>query len=177
MQVTKKQLPGFVITKSPNKTVYNLGDTLDLTGLELTLVHDYLNKEVITTGYTVSGYNSNLSGNQTITITYGSYTATFTVVIYTETEGINNGHTYYLMNKQSGKFLDIYADGTVNRTKVQQYHFANCLTEQWKVTYVGNGYYRLQVMHTDNRYLDATYNPINNTVAQIYEYVVCDEQL
>jgi len=82
------------------------------------------------------------------------------------------------MNKQSSKYLDIYCNGTENRSKVQQYYFINgCLTEQWKVTYVGNGDYRLQVMHANNMYLDATANPGNNSWMEIYEYYVCDEQL
>lgn len=106
------------ITKLPTKTTYNLCDALDLTGLEVSLVDNLSNKQVITTGYTVSGYNPRKSGNQTITVTYGSYTATFTVNVIMYGNEITNigdtAETYNYYGKYSVSNGVVYATRTVN---------------------------------------------------------------
>ena len=66
------------------KTKYQQGEQLDLTGLVVTAVYsDGTTKEIPygEGGYTVSGYDANKVGKQTITITYGGKTAEFEVTV------------------------------------------------------------------------------------------------
>ena len=64
------------------KTVYALGEPLDLSGLIVEAVNGLDQKTPITSDvYSVSGYNANISGLQTITITYGEFTETLIVYV------------------------------------------------------------------------------------------------
>ena len=75
------ELTGIEIAKAPNKTTYNTGDKLDTTGLVLTLKYNNGTTGTTDTGYTVSGYDTNTAGEQTITVTYQGFTATFKVTL------------------------------------------------------------------------------------------------
>ena len=77
----------------PTKVEYVQGEQLDLTGLVVTAVYsDGTTKEISygEGGYTVSGYDANKVGKQTITIIYGGKTAEFEV---TGREEADNGST------------------------------------------------------------------------------------
>lgn len=66
----------------PTKTEYQLGEELDLTGLEVLLVAE--DESYITlnnTQYTVSGFSSSVSGEKTVTISTLGLEATFTVTV------------------------------------------------------------------------------------------------
>ena len=75
------ELTGIEIAKQPNKTTFNTGDELDTTGLVLTLKYNNGTTGITDTGYTVSGYDTNTAGEQTITVTYQGFTATFKVTL------------------------------------------------------------------------------------------------
>ena len=75
------ELTGIEIAKAPNKTTFNTGDELDTTGLVLTLKYNNGTTGTTDTGYTVSGYEKNTAGEQTITVTYQGFTATFKVTL------------------------------------------------------------------------------------------------
>lgn len=64
----------------PNKTNYYIGESLNLYGL---IVRD--NNNNLVNGYTIDGFESNKSGEQTITVEYatgyGTFTDTFTVTV------------------------------------------------------------------------------------------------
>ncbi len=83
------EIIGIEITKLPTKTEYEVGDALDLTGIEVTVKYSDESEQVIATGYTNSGYNGSQEGTCTITIRYRGFTDTFTVhvtqVTYTVT--------------------------------------------------------------------------------------------
>lgn len=73
---------GIVVTSAPVKTQYEAGEELDLTGLEVSA--QLLGGEIVKLDadeYKVTGYDKNKSGTQTITVTYGDFTATFTVTV------------------------------------------------------------------------------------------------
>jgi len=74
------KVTGIVIDTLPVKTVYNRGESLDLTGLVVTANYTDGSSAVIT-DYTVSGYNALKYDAQTITVTYKEFTATFTVTV------------------------------------------------------------------------------------------------
>ncbi len=63
----------------PTKTSYALGEELDLDGMVAKL--NYSDKSVGTTAYTVSGYDKTKVGKQTVTVSYGDYSANFDVTV------------------------------------------------------------------------------------------------
>ena len=69
------------VSKVPAKTTYFVGDTLDTTGLELTLSYNNGTTEKVINGYTVSGFNSSTAGIKVVTVEYKGKTATFTVEV------------------------------------------------------------------------------------------------
>jgi hypothetical protein len=73
-------LEGINIATAPNKTNYIVGEKLDTTGLKV-MANYSDNSSSAVTDYTVTGFNSNSAGQQTITVTYKDITATFTVTV------------------------------------------------------------------------------------------------
>ena len=73
------------VTKLPAKLVYEKGESLNLTGGELTVVYTdstlYPNGKVTLADGMVSGYQANALGVQTLTVTHGDKTAIFTVMV------------------------------------------------------------------------------------------------
>lgn len=63
----------------PTKTSYALGEELNLDGIVAKL--NYSDKSVGTTAYTVSGYDKTKVGKQTVTVSYGDYSANFDVTV------------------------------------------------------------------------------------------------
>jgi hypothetical protein len=64
----------------PQKTEYNINEELDLTGLVISTSYDGFEVDTVT-GYTVTGYNPNQTGEQTITVTYKNQSADFTITV------------------------------------------------------------------------------------------------
>ena len=64
---------------SPVKTVYEIGESLDLTGLSVTAISPTLAREV--TGYTVSDVDLSAAGMKTVTVTFGGKSASFQVYV------------------------------------------------------------------------------------------------
>jgi hypothetical protein len=68
------------VTNAPTKTEYAIGDTIDLTGMTVTVVYKDGSTGTLTiTAGNISGFDSSTAGNKTVTVTYGGKTATFTV--------------------------------------------------------------------------------------------------
>ena len=70
----------------PVKTTYYVGEAIDLTGMLVTAHYSGGISKVIETGYTTEGYDSSLSGEQTITVTYNGKTSFFTVDVVTASD-------------------------------------------------------------------------------------------
>ena len=69
-----------ITVSGPNKTEYEIGDELDLTGLVVTAHYSDRNEKVLSAGdYEVSGFDSSTAGEKTITVTYQDKTTAFTV--------------------------------------------------------------------------------------------------
>ena len=69
------------VSKSPAKTTYFIGDTLDTTGLELILTYNNGDTETVTSGFSTSGFDSSTAGIKTVTVDYKGKTATFNVEV------------------------------------------------------------------------------------------------
>ncbi len=81
--VSKKSAADIVsieITSLPSKTVYNLGDELDLSGLVVTAVYSDGSRENIA-DYGYTGFESNTAGVRAIIINAGSHTANITYTV------------------------------------------------------------------------------------------------
>ena len=82
-EVTVKPAPvSIAITKEPDKTIYLIGEKLDITGMELTVTYDNDTTEIIPVNNAyVGGFNSDTTGFNTITITYGGKITSCTLTI------------------------------------------------------------------------------------------------
>ena len=70
-----------ISVKKPTKTEYLIGEEFDPTGMVVTAKYDNGSEETLTTDYEISGFNSNTEGDKTITVTYGEFSATFTIKV------------------------------------------------------------------------------------------------
>ena len=74
-------LSGVSIKSMPSKTVYTVGEDFDDSGLTLTASYSDGDLDTIELGFTCTGFNSGKTGVQTITVTYGGKSTTFTVTV------------------------------------------------------------------------------------------------
>jgi hypothetical protein len=75
-------LVSIAVTALPSKTVYAKGENLDIAGLVVTGTYsDNSTKTESVSLSTISGYDANTLGQQTLTVTVGGETATFTVAV------------------------------------------------------------------------------------------------
>ncbi len=121
------------ITTEPDKTVYKLGEELDLTGLVVTATYtDGTTKIVEHSKLTVSGFDNETVGEQQITVTYEGKTATFVVNVVAEEEPVEvvrvDGDVTQDAGKTGGTELtyNFVADGKkltidANNTKLPYY--------------------------------------------------------
>ncbi len=86
-------IESITVTTTPDVTTYEKGDELDLTGLEVTATY-YKDSEgnrpedekITVTSDMISGFDSSVTGEQTVTVTYKKRTATFTVTVNESTD-------------------------------------------------------------------------------------------
>lgn len=97
VNVTEKQAPvltGITITSGPDKTKYEQGDPLDPTGLVVTAQYSDGSSVVLkegSGGYTVTGYNAQKPGKQTVIVSYSGMTAQFEVTVTEKQEPVDPG--------------------------------------------------------------------------------------
>ncbi|MDO4272714.1 MAG: bacterial Ig-like domain-containing protein [Eubacteriales bacterium] len=78
--VTVYELSSIAITTPPAKVEYTVGETLDLTGMVVTVTYSDGVAEIVT-DYTVSGYDGSVAGTHTVTVGYQGETASFEVTV------------------------------------------------------------------------------------------------
>ena len=76
-----------VLIIPPTKTKYNVGEKLNLDGLKITAIYVNNKIEEVTKGYTVTGYNRNKEGKQTVKISYKSFSTTYQVKVVNVSPG------------------------------------------------------------------------------------------
>ncbi|MBP3686646.1 MAG: bacterial Ig-like domain-containing protein, partial [Clostridia bacterium] len=80
--IMEKAIDHIVVTKNPDKTTYFLGESLDLTGGELTVYYNNDTSDVIALSeVVVTGFDSASAGTQTLTAEYQQHTAGFEVTV------------------------------------------------------------------------------------------------
>lgn len=79
--VAEGELSSIEITSNPSKTTYFTGEQLDTSGLSVKLNYANNSSKTITDGFDVSGFDNQTVGTNTLTVSYGGKTTTFTVTI------------------------------------------------------------------------------------------------
>ncbi|MBQ8814982.1 MAG: bacterial Ig-like domain-containing protein [Lachnospiraceae bacterium] len=74
-------LSSVTISTYPAKLTYEQGEELDTSGMVITAAYSDGTTNTITEGFTVSGFDSSVAGTQTITISYGDMSTSFTVTV------------------------------------------------------------------------------------------------
>ncbi len=90
-EVSNGKIESIAIEQMPSKTVYALGDTLDLTGLKVIAKYDTGATTDITHKVEVTGFDSSKVGEQTLTVHYGEFETQFTVTVKGKSDEINPG--------------------------------------------------------------------------------------
>lgn len=73
------------ISKQPAKTTYEVGEKLDLSGLELKLIYDNNDVEYVTSGFTIGSYDFSSAGSKKVEIYYGDLSVSLDVTVNTPT--------------------------------------------------------------------------------------------
>ncbi|MCI6189283.1 MAG: GBS Bsp-like repeat-containing protein, partial [Clostridium sp.] len=133
----------------PSKTTYNVGESLDLSGMKVVANYDNGVSEEIE-DYNISGYTST-GGEKTITVSYGEKTATFNVIVKANPVIISNFTTNKTSPQYAGTAITLTANATGtgtlqyrfrigdefgNYTTIKDYSTSN--TVIWNANYVGN---------------------------------------
>lgn len=85
VQVTEENLPvSLAVAKLPDKVSYNLGESLDTTGLVLKLSYTDGSSQEISTGFTCSPTRLAQAGRQEIVVTYDEFECRFNVTVLDE---------------------------------------------------------------------------------------------
>ncbi len=74
------------VVQTPVKTVYQIGEELDLTGMRIEAVDSAGNSYDVTAQAEVRGFDSETAGEKTITVSYGGLTAVFSVTVEEKTD-------------------------------------------------------------------------------------------
>ncbi len=69
------------ISSLPTKTTYYKGDSFNTSGLKLYVNYSDGSSEIISSGFSTSGFSSSTTGTKTITVSYQGYSDTFTVTV------------------------------------------------------------------------------------------------
>lgn len=77
----ERSLVSISIEQMPQKTEYFVGENLDTKGLKLKLNYNDATSEIVTDGFTVSGFDSSTSGVETITVLYEGKTVSYDIEV------------------------------------------------------------------------------------------------
>ncbi len=80
--VAEEPVPtSITVSSKPTKTTYEIGQSLNTSGLKLKLTYSDGSTETITSGFTTSGFSFTTTGTKTVTVKYNGLTTTFTVTV------------------------------------------------------------------------------------------------
>lgn len=98
------------------------------------------------------------AGNASITVTTQDQgkTASCAITITVNNSGITSGGTYELIARHSGKVIGIKRASTANSALAVQQTYSGVPSQQFIVTDLGNGYYRISPTSNTNQALDVT---------------------
>ena len=79
--ISARSATGIAVSQLPEKLEYQIGESVDCTGMALELVYDDGTTQPLTGDYTVAPSTLTESGIQTVTVTSGGFTTSFTVTV------------------------------------------------------------------------------------------------
>lgn len=81
-KVTVREIKSVSIASTPTKTVYYVGEDLDLDGLKLKVSYSAGEADIIEAGYTLVGETKlDAAGTRTVSVSYSGYTTSFIVTV------------------------------------------------------------------------------------------------
>lgn len=80
-QLTAVTVSSVEISSMPSKTTYEVGESLDTTGLSVKVTYSDGSTKTLDSGYTVSGFDSTSAGKKTVTVSYKGKNTTFAVTV------------------------------------------------------------------------------------------------
>lgn len=107
-------LSSISINNMPTKTVYEIGESLNTSGLVLKLAYSDGSTSTVNSGFTTSGFSSTTAGSKTITVTYGGKTVTFAVTVNATSEPINPTDYDVIVTLEAPSKLIIGKEFTLN---------------------------------------------------------------
>ncbi len=166
-------LDSLSVKTMPGKTIYDVGDTLDTTGLSLTAIYSNGTVQTITSGFTCLPTVLETAGTRTISVNYGGKTCSFTVTVrrieaerftiasIADMTYTGSAITPTVNVKFNGMPLTINVDYTVTYT-----NYINAGTATVTITGIGNFTGTKQVNYTINKaHVDSFYiEPIPNYI-------------
>ena len=84
----KRSLISVEISSRPDKLIYEIGEAWDGAGLSVKVVYSDSTSEILTSGFTVTGFDSSSAGEKTITVAYQGKSATFTLNVTESASGV-----------------------------------------------------------------------------------------
>ena len=135
------RLTGISIKTLPNKLRYYVrSSSLDTTGLTLLLTYSDDTTETVTSGYTISEFNADTTGEKTLTVTYKDLTTAFTVTVFCdhrmghdvaaeESTCTTHGHGAYTVCDECGEIIsgsDEELPLKAHNTYIKDYKAATC---------------------------------------------------
>ena len=95
----------------PTRTTFKIGEEIDTAGMVITAVYNDNTTKDITDKVTITGYDKTKEGEQTVVVTYGNQTATFTVTVLYEVTIDGEHFTYGEYNKKITVTAETEKDG------------------------------------------------------------------
>ena len=77
-----RNIDSVTISKLPDKLQYCIGETLDMTGVELKVSYDNGESEIITSGYTINHFDSTVAGICTVTVSVSGCQGQFDIEVF-----------------------------------------------------------------------------------------------
>lgn len=146
--VSSVTVTSIAIASNPTKTVYNIGDTLNTSGLKLKVTYSNGTTSTISSGFKTS-YDFSSSGTKKVTVTYGGKSTSFNVTvnavlsaIYVDTPPMalvyENGSTF---NSAGMVIKASYNDGTSKNVTGYKtsYDFSTVGDKNVTISYTENG--------------------------------------
>ncbi|OPJ59422.1 flavastacin precursor [Clostridium chromiireducens] len=108
---------------------------------------DWVSKDTVSSGpSTISTSNYPVvNGQITVPLTGCNNSSGYRIYVTPATSGIVSGGTYKLINRESGKALDVYNSSTADGADVIQWSTGSGNNQKWIITNMGNGYKLINV--------------------------------
>ena len=100
-----KVLSSIAVSEMPTKTVYEIGESLDTTGLQLKLIYSDGSVSYATSGFTTGGFSSASEGAKMVTVHYQDKTISFEVTVnpHAEQPTYSDKSPRFIIGSSTGK--------------------------------------------------------------------------